>query len=262
MKKIIYLLFFLHLNAIAQEGFKHVTAIETTATFFTTDNQSNVYSVIGNELTKYNKTGKLLYKYSNKKLGNIDYIDATNPLRILVFYKNFLQVVFLDNTLSVNGEATSFDVLGLPQIQFACTSYNSGIWVYNQQNFELIRFNQSFEKTQVTTNLNLLLNINLQPIQILENDNKLYLNNPQTGIMVFDIYGTYYKTIPLKNISHFQPINDWIYYQIGNEIMAYNIKTTEEKKFEIPNQVFINFRVEMDYLFLQTIDKILVYTAN
>ncbi len=262
LKKIIYILLFFTLNISAQEKFKQVTTIEITANFFTTDNQSNIYAIKGNELFKYNKLGTLLYKYSNKNLGNIDYIDASNPLRILVFYKNFLQVVFLDNTLSPHGEPTSFDILGLPQVTLAATSYNSCVWLYNQQNFELIRFNQSFEKTQVTTNLNLVLNISLQPTQLLEYDNRLYLNNPQTGILIFDIYGTYYKTIPLKGIQHFQPIGDWVYYQTENKIMAYNIKTTEEKDFEIPKQDFINFRVEMDYLFIQTTDKILVYTAN
>jgi len=250
------------INNYAQTTFKQNAAISITADFFTTDNQSNVYAVKGNELFKYNASGKLLYKYSNKNLGNIDYLDASNPLRLLLFYKNFLQVIFLDNTLSQNGETRSFDVLGMPQVQLAATSYNSSVWVYNQQNFELVRFSQSFEKTQQTTNLNLLLNINLQPTQLIEYDNKLYLNNPQTGILVFDIYGTYYKTIPLKNIEHFQPVNDWVYYQSGHKIMAYNIKTTEEKEFNIPAVAFTNFRVEMGYLFLQTPDKILVYTAN
>lgn len=261
MKKLIYILFFIFTNGIAQEKFQTAASIDITSGSFTTDNQSNIYVIKGNELIKYNKAGKLLYKYSNKNLGNIDYVDASNPLRILVFYKNFVQIVFLDNTLSPHGEPTSFDLLGMPQAQLAATSYNSCFWVYNQQNFELVRFSQSYEKTQQTANLNLLLNIQLQPIQLLEYDNKLYLNNPKTGILVFDIYGTYYKTIPIKNVDHFQPIGDWVYYQSGKKILAYNLKTTEEKEFEIPKVDFINFRVEMGYLFLQTSDKILVYTA-
>lgn len=261
MRITIYILLFTVLHLPAQEKFKTIAQINVTADFFTTDNQNNIYVVKSNELVKYNKEGKLLYKYSNKNLGNIDYVDASNPLRILVFYKNFLQLIFLDNTLSPHGEPTSFDLLGMPQAQLAATSYNSCFWVYNQQNFEIVRFTQLYEKTQQTTNLNLLLNISLQPIQMLEYDNKLYINNPQTGILIFDIYGTYYKTIPLKNILHFQPVGDWVYYQYEGKIKAYNTKTTEEKEFNIPQTEFSNFRIEMNCLFLQTTDKILVYTA-
>src|ERR1700739_3471195 len=102
MKKLFYIFIFITSSCFAQNKFNLVATIDVQADFFTTDNQSNIYIVKGNELTKYNTSGKLLYKYSNKNLGNIDFVDASNMLRLLVFYKNFLQVVFLDNTLSMN----------------------------------------------------------------------------------------------------------------------------------------------------------------
>jgi hypothetical protein len=59
----------------------------------------------------------------NKNLGDISFVDASNMLRILVFYKDFLQVVFLDNTLSANGETVSFDKIGFQQAQLVCSSH-------------------------------------------------------------------------------------------------------------------------------------------
>ncbi len=183
-------------------------------------------------------------------------------LRLLVFYKNFLQIVFLDNTLSLAGEPISLDKLELQQTQFACSSYNSSMWLYDQQNLELVRINQNFEKIVRTGNLSMLLNTNLRPNYLLENDNKVYLNNPSTGILVFDIYGTYYKTIPIKNLNQFQPINDWIYYTTDKKIKADNIKTTEQKEFEIPTTDFINFRLETDDLIIQDTASIKLYSPQ
>ncbi len=252
----------LHFTSFAQSNFNIVATIDVQADFFTTDNQSNLYVVKANELTKYDKKGKLLYKYSNKNFGNIDFVDASNMLRLLVFYKNFSQIVFLDNTLSLNGESVSLDKIGFQQTQLVCSSHNSGLWLYDQQNLELVRLDQTLEKIQQTGNLSLLLNIDMQPNYLMEYDNKVYLNNPSTGILIFDIYGTYYKTIPIKKVKSFQPIGDLVYFISDNKVKAYNTKTTEEQEFKTPSTEFQNFRLEMGVLFLQASKAISVYTAQ
>jgi hypothetical protein len=270
VKKIICtLLFFTSLlwsgaggEVFAQSKYKLITTIDIETDFFTTDNQSNVYAVKANELTKFDKTGKLLYKYSNKNFGNIDFVDASNMLKLLVFYKNFSQVLFLDNTLSLNGEPVNLDKKGFQQTQLVCSSHNNGVWLYDQQNLELLRLDQTIEKTQQTGNLSLLLNIDLHPNFLVEYNNKVYLNNPSSGILIFDIYGTYYKTIPIKNAECFQPIADWVYFISDKKAKAYNIKTTDETVFELPITTFKNFRLEMELLMVQTEKSILIYGAE
>ncbi len=262
MKKLLSLLFFIPAFCFAQSNFHLITTINIEANFFTTDNQANVYVVKENELTKFDKTGKLLYKYSNKNFGNISFIDASNMLKLLIFYKDFLQVVFLDNTLSLNGEPINLDKIGFQQAQLVCSSHNSGMWVYDQQNFELIRLDQTLERAQQTGNLRSLLNDSLQPNYLLEYDNKVYLNNPSSGILVFDIYGTYYKTIPVKNAKCFQPVGDWVYFISDKKVSAYNLKTTEEKQFEMPLSEFKNFRIEMQVLMVQAAKSVNLYSAE
>ena len=273
MKKIGALLFFMltaFFPASAQDTltiqdtskFELLTSILTDADFFTTDNQSNIYTVKANILSKFDKTGKLLYKYSNKNYGNITFVDVSNMLKILVFYRNYLLCIFLDNTLSVNGNPISFDNIGFLQAQLICSSHNNGLWIYDQQNLELVRIDQNLQRTQQTGNLSALLGINLHPDYLIEYDNKVYLNNPETGILVFDIYGTYYKTIPAKNVKQFQPFGELVYYHTGNEIKAYNLKTLEEIRFEIPYTEFKNFRLEMGVLVLQTSEYIRLFAPG
>ena len=258
MKKINVLLviffanFFSPLVAQDTTNFQLLKSIETQADFFTTDNQSNVYTVKANVLSKFDKTGKLLYKYSNKNFGSISFVDASNMLKILVFYKSYLTIVFLDNTLSQNGEPISFDKLGFLQTQLVCSSNNSSLWIYDQQNLQLVRLDQNLTPTQQTGNLSVLLGINLQPDALIEYDNKVYLNNPVTGILIFDIYGTYYKTIPVKDAKQFQPFNGRVFYTKGTEIQAYDLKTSEELEYEIPVKKFKSFRLEMGVLAVQT----------
>ena len=254
-------LFFLSVSGFSQSAYKLLKTIETESDIFTSDNQSNIYVVKGNELSKFDKTGKLLYKYSNKNFGNITFVDASNMLRILVFYRDFSQIIFLDNTLSQNGDPINLQALDISQAPLACSSYNNGMWVFDQQNFALIRFDKSLKDIQQTSNLNQLLNDSLQPNAMIEYDNKLYLNNPRSGIMIFDIYGTYYKTFPVKNAVCFQPIGEWVYYLSDKKVKAYHIKSTEEKEFEMPTE-FRRFRLEIGILLLQQEKSVSLYSAD
>jgi len=199
-------------------------SIKSKIDLFTTDNIGNVYLVNGDEVKKYNSKGELLKVYSNKKLGKISSIDATNPLRILLFYKDQSQLVILDSQLSPNGN--SIDLLGmnLEQSDVVCSSFNNGLWLFNRQNNELVRLNQSLEKVVSTGNLNALLNADLKPTFMIENGSYLYLNNNSDGIYVFDIYGTYYKTISLFNLNHFQVNDNALYYYKDSVFAKYDMK--------------------------------------
>jgi len=262
MKKTILLFVFIPFACLSQNKLILISTINTPSDFFTTDNQSNIYLVNGNELTKYDKTGRELYKYSNKSFGNISYVDATNLLRILVFYKDFLQVVLLDNTLSINGAPINLESIGFQQAQLVCSSHNSGIWIYDQQNFSLIRLDQNLLQSQQSGNLSALLSTELQPNALVEYNNKLYMNNFETGLLIFDVYGTYYKTISTQGTTLFQPIGDWVYFMTDSKLKSYNILTTQEKEFPLPQSDFTNFRVELNNFILSNKKAIFIYSIE
>ena len=262
MRIILFILLFISPSAFSQAKYSLVKTIEIESDFFTTDNQCNVYTVKGNELTKFNKDGKLLYKYSNKNYGNITSVDASNMLRILIFYKQFSQVVFLDNTLSANGEVINLIYSDLSMPPLVCSSYDNGMWIYDLQSASIIRFDKTVHNVQNTINLAPLSIEIFEPLSMIEYDNHFYVNNPSSGILVFDIYGTYYKTIPIKNSSCFQVRGDWAYCLLDKKVKAYNIKTTEVKEFEMPVSDFKSFRLEMDIFMLQSDKSISLFSSK
>src|ERR1700722_3648508 len=96
---------------------------------FTTDNLQNVYILNGNVLKKYNSAGVLLCSHSDKAFGDITSMDVYDPMKILVFYKAFPQLVFLDNTLSQNGNGINPADIGYPLASMACISHDNGLWL-------------------------------------------------------------------------------------------------------------------------------------
>ena len=63
---------------------------------------------------------------------------------------------------------------------------------------------------------------------MLEHNNYLYLNCPQIGIYVFDIFGAFSKVISIKGLSHFQVSDQLIYFQKDSVFCSYNHKIFEE----------------------------------
>lgn len=235
----------------------------TKANLVVTDNLSNVYLVTNDQFTKYN--GKLIHskEFSNKNFGAITSADVNNPLRILLFYRDFGRIVFLDNTLSQNGDPLALEKLGFPMATLAASSFDNGIWIYDQPSFELVRFNNSLEISNRTGNLSQILGIELQPNFILEKDNRIFLNNPTTGILIFDVFGTFIKTIPVYNLTSFQVADDDIIYFSEGSLHAWNIKTAEVIDFIEPiNDNALNMRMEKEIILVHDSTTVSIYDRD
>ena len=209
--------------------------IKTKLNYFTTDNIGNIYTVKEDELVKFLLSGKLFNRYSNLKLGGITSIDATNPLKLLLYYRDFQQIVFLDNQLTSNSEPISLEGLGYEQTDLVCAGANNSFWIYNKQNNELIRFNEASKKVAATGNLKQVLKTELKPNFVREYNGYLFLNCPETGIYVFDIFGTFSKVISIKKLKKFEIKEDIIYYQKDSLYCSYNYKLFEDACKTLPN---------------------------
>jgi len=253
-------LVFVTLSFSADDELKALFTIKSNADFFTTDNLGNTYLIKGEEIKKYSQTGDLVKIFSNKTTGKITSLDATNPLRILVFYKDFATILIIDDLLSQNGDPMNLLDYSLEQSDAICTSFNNGIWFFNRENMELVRLDESFKPVVNTGNLNRLLGADFKPNFMLEHNGYLYLNNPLEGVYVFDIYGTYFKTIPIKNLQRFQVKDNNMFYYLGGILKSYNIKDLTQK--ELPFKNVTDVRIEKENYFLFYPDSVVVKTNN
>jgi hypothetical protein len=226
---------------------------------FTTDNLQNIYLYRGNSIKKYTSQGQLLYNYSDKSYGAITSVDAYDPLKMLVFYKDFPEIVLLDNTLSQNGNAFSPADAGYPLTTLACTSHDNGVWLYDAQNFQLIRLDLNLNVEQKTGNLAQTLGISLNPDYLLEYNNFVYMNDSAQGILVFDSYGTYYKTIPITGLRSFQVRENELYYVSKNRLHIFHLKTIMEDQIQTPDTLATEVRIEKNLLYERYRDTLKVF---
>ncbi len=228
--------------------------------FFTTDRQGNIYAVQKNHVIKYNSKGELLFKYSTNKYGKIHTIDAFDPYKILVYYPDFNRIIVLDNMLAETTTVLDLSAFDLFQVSNICRSHNNGIWVYDDIQNRLIRFDENLKIQQKTENLNQLLGLEINPKGMVEYNNKLYVNNPSEGILVFDVFGTYIKNIPIKNAESFQVFDEEILYVSEKKLMGYNFKSLEKQNYSFDKEYsnFITLRSEKTGIYFLTPEKIMV----
>ena len=219
----------------ADDAFSLRKQLELKADFIRCDELGNIFVVKGNQLTKYNSSGEKLHSYSNMLYGDISFIDTQDPFKILVYYQPFEQIEYLDQSLSLI--STRIDLnnyyTGMPTL--VCASYQGAFWIYDPLSFELVRVNQALEVSEKSGNLQQVTGYSLDPNYMLERDNFLYINDPRIGILIFDKYGSFFKTIPVKGLRSFQIFNNRLIYVIEDEINIYNVKLNEISSTSLPS---------------------------
>ncbi len=239
--------------------YKLVSKVPLEGGSFTTDNLQNIYVYEGNVLKKYNSSGVLLSSHSDKSYGNITSVNAYDPMKVMVFYKDFPIILFLDNTLSQNGNGINPADIGYPLTSMACMSHDNGVWLYDAQNSQLVRFDVNLTPLQKTGNLNQLLGLALNPVSLAEYNSYVYLNDTTQGILMFDAFGTYYKTIPFKGLTHFEVRGDDMFYMQNHKIHSFHMKTVTEDIIAQPDSLAIQCRVEKNLLYENHKDTVRVF---
>lgn len=220
-------------HTILPDFSKEVKTNKIQGNTFTTDQFGNYYDIGDTEIRKYDKNGTLMSSYSNQVLGMIAHVDLFNPYKILVYYRDFTKVLVLDNFLTETTEVIDLITLDLDETTLVCRSYNDAMWYYDPVRFELIRKNNELVTTNNSGNIANLLGKNIQPNYLLEYNNYVYLNDTTHGILVFDIYGTYIKTIPIYGIETFEVKDKYIIYSNANKkIEIYNFMAIEKQPYK------------------------------
>lgn len=229
---------------------------------FTTDDVGNLYVLRGDELELYNAAGGSWLRNSLKTFGRISQIDAFYSLKPLIFSKEQGQLAMLDNTLAVQGSVLNLPRNGFPQVVLACASVQNGFWFFDQQELGVYRVDAQLRKLADTGRLDQLLGITPAPTGMQEFDNRLYLNDPATGILVFDLFGTYMRTIPLKAVDHCEVRAGVIHYVQDGAAWMYDMLSFAIDPIPLPGPLraqLLDLRMERGRAYVLTPDGIVIH---
>ncbi len=231
-----------------------------SATFVTTDQIGNVYTVAENQLLKFSPNGKPLQNFSDSKLGELRSIDAGNPMKLLLFYPDMARIIILGTQFSVQSSIELRNI-GIQQPTLICNSMNEGYWIYDMQDFQLKKLDLNLQLQFQSGNLMQTTGKRLLPNFLLEADHRVYLNDPLTGVMVFDQFGTYFKNIPILGLRSFQIRGNELLYINQGALKAIDLKLMNERDISIPASRGLKAaRISERQLYLLTNDSLNIYS--
>ena len=165
------------------------------------DNLGNLYVLtIENQLKKYNVKGDSMGVFNDvKRYGKLSEINASNPLRTILYYKDFRTVLVLDRLLNA---VNTIDLrrLNIFQVKAVAPAYDNSIWVFDEQESKLKKVGEDGRLLNETPDLRLVLDEAPLPERIFDQNGYVYLYDPAKGIFIFDYYGALKNKIALIGI--------------------------------------------------------------
>ena len=202
------------------------------------DNLDNIYTVDSrNQLKKFNSNGDSVAVYNDvKQYGNATLIDVSNPLKILLYYRDFATVVELDRFLNpVN--VVDLRKINIFQARTIGQAYDNSVWVYDEQESKLKKVSAQGKVTLETPDFRLVLGKAITPVRIFDENRYVYVYDPQHGAYVFDYFGTLRNNILLQNWENFSVAGKFIYGSRGDLVFRYEIKTFRLDEWKMPEAI-------------------------
>lgn len=216
--------------------FKFIKFIPGNYLSLNVDMLGNIYLItVGNQLKKIKENGDSLAVFNDvKKYGNPSYIDVSNPLKVLVYYKNFATVLILDRWLSIRN-TINFRKQNIFSVTAIATSYDNNIWLYDEQDNKLKKIDDDGKLLLESTDLRLLVDSVPSPSGITDSDNLVYLYDEKKGFYIFDYYGALKNRLPFLNWKNTAVSAKKMYGFSDNTLFSYETNSLDLKKYELPD---------------------------
>lgn len=201
-------------KASAQDDslFRFLKKIEFPISSFTVDNLGELYIInTDNQLKKYNEKGDSIGVFNQvTKYGNLSYVEAKNPWKAILFYKDYSIIVLLDKYLNV---LTSINLRkkNIFQVEAVTTSYDNNIWLYDEQENKLKKIDDQGNTIFESVDFRLIFDSVPTPKKIIDVDGFVYLYDPEKGLYIFDYYGSFKSKLTFLHWTDLAIIDKQIY---------------------------------------------------
>lgn len=241
MKKIITILFLaVWVNALAQtdSAFQQVKTVQGDIVAFAVDNLDNMYLLSSNnQVKKLNANGDSVAIFNDvKKFGQASLIDVSNPLKVLLYYRDFATIVVLDRFLNVRN-TIDLRKQNIFQVSAIGQSYDNKIWLYDEMDSKLKKIDEDGKLLLETPEFRQLFDMAPTPQKIYDQDQYVYLYDSAQAVFVFDYYGALKNKILISSWKNFKVAGKYIFGSKENKLFRYDIRTFRVEEWQMPPQL-------------------------
>jgi hypothetical protein len=204
--------------------------------YFNLDAIGNLYVINeSGQIKKYDSYGDSSQVFQDvKKWGRPSYMDVSNPLKIRVFFPDYLSVITLDRlmnprtTLNLR-KNNHFRVKGI------ATTYDNHIWIYDEQLCRIFKMDDEGSMLLESADLRNVTGQTPSDIRISDRNGEIYLFDVKAGIFFLDYYGAFKKRIPEMFGKNGGIDREYAYVFEDETLKMYHIKDNNIKSISLKN---------------------------
>lgn len=224
-------------TSFAQEDsmFRFIRYFEGAIADFSVDNLGSTYIVFeGGQLKKLNAGGDSLAVFNNvRKFGKLHSIDVSNPLKVLLYYRDFGTIVILDRFLNVRS-TIDLRKQNLLQVKAIGQSYDNNIWIFDELEVKLKKIGDDGRLIDQSNDFRLIFDSIPSPAYIIDQEKYVYLYDPAKGAYAFDYYGAFKSRVPYTGWTDFSVINGVLVGRDESRLYRYDSGTLNASEFILP----------------------------
>jgi hypothetical protein len=248
----------------AAETLSLLREIPMKARLMTVDELGNIYLVRENNvLVRLNEVGDSTGFYRSIQNGNIGAVDATNPLRLVVYYPSYSRVVLLDRMLAVKNEL-DLRRLNILTTSVVAASADGKLWVYEPFNAKLHKIDEELTKVGQSNDLRQEMQTVPNPSFMVERDQRVFMADTARGIFTFDRYGNYVNTLAIYGVKYLQVFGSQLLYRHQDSVFSWDMKKMNFNTIIIPAKELgiISAALVRTTLYVLYADRLVLYTVK
>lgn len=226
-------------NAQADTTFRLIKAYTGDIVSFTVDALDNIYILNSrNQVKKLNSNGDSMGVFNDvKKYGQATLIDVSNPLKVLLYYKDFATVVVLDRFLNV---VNTIDLRkqNIFQAKAVGQSYDNKVWVYDELENKLKKVDEDGKILLETPDFRQLFTETPVPQKIFDQDQFVYLYDSARAVYVFDYFGTLKNKIQIVHWQNFKVTGKYIFGSNNDILHRYELRSFRLDEWRMPEEIY------------------------
>lgn len=219
-------------------GLEQRSSRKGSFTQFEADKLGNLYVLTReNRLVKYGAAGDSMGVFNDvRRYGRLTSIDASNPLKTVLFYRDFKTVVLLDRFLNLLN-VIDLRKQNLFQVTLVAQSYDNRIWLYDEQESRLRKIEEDGRPASETAELRLVLDEAPEPVTLQDRNGYVYMYDPVRGLYVFDYYGAMKSRLRFVGWQDVQVMGDFVLGRREGALMRHRLGTLQTDTFAMPERL-------------------------
>lgn len=229
---VMFSFFFVQLFAQELPHLSLTKEIKGDFAYFMPDELGNLFALTKNgQLKKYNTNLDSMGVFNEiRRYGKLYSISADNPLRTVLYFKDYKTILVLDRLMQVVNKI-DLRKSGIFQVNAVTQSYDNLFWVYDEQDSKIKKIDEEGKLVFATADLRLVFSEPILPSTIFDVGGYLYIYDEKNGLFIFDYYGALKNRIAFLNWKGVHPVGKQIVGIKNNFLVTYTPGTIDTKEF-------------------------------